>query len=287
MLPHNFNFEVFDHAADQRRALGNLLKTGDYSDLVIVCGQARHKVHKAVICPRSDFFKAACGSGFKEAQTGEIELPDDDPFAVSMMIEYLYHQKCTIPWDAKLVPEDQRSPAVTSPPATAPSKKTRHSFSGDSFTIHPRLHPLQGTFFSASLSEEPGSHKSLVLYQNLHVHYKLYALGQKYGIEGLQDLAIHNFEAEVYMEFQSSSVDHFGDLIYVMNEIYTCAAEAGRPLCDAIVRILKSKPKLFEREDMKEFLKEEGLAYDMVMSYVQDTLIRGEGRRFKNYIINP
>ncbi|CVL05727.1 uncharacterized protein FPRN_14287 [Fusarium proliferatum] len=273
MLPQNFNFEVFDHAADQRRALGNLLKTGDYSDLVIVVvRRATKSTRQSSVLARTSSKQRAA-----EAQTGEIELPDDDPFAVSMMIEYLYHQKYTIPWDAKLVPEDQRSPAVTSPPATAPSKRTRHSFSGDSSTIHSRLHPLQGTFFSASLSEEPGSHESLVLYQNLHVHYKLYALGQKYGIEGLQDLAVHNFEAEVYMEFQSSSVDHVGDLIYVMNEVYTCAAEAGRPLCDAIVRILKSKPKLFEREDMKEFLKEEGLAYDMVMSYVQDTLRRGEG----------
>lgn len=43
----------------------SLLKTGDYCDFVIICGQARHKVHKAIICPRSDFFKAACGSGFK------------------------------------------------------------------------------------------------------------------------------------------------------------------------------------------------------------------------------
>ncbi|KAI1013631.1 hypothetical protein LB503_010605, partial [Fusarium chuoi] len=283
----NINFEVFDHAADQKRALGNLLKTGDYSDLVIVCGQARHKVHKAVICPRSAFFKAACGSEFKEAQTGEIELPDDDPFAVSMMIEYLYHQKYTIPWDAKLVPKEQRSPAVTSTPATAPSQRTRHSFSSDSSATQSRLHPLQGTVVSALLSEEPGSHESLVPYQNLHVHCKLFVLGQKYGISGLKDLAVHNFEAEVYMEFESSSVGHIGDLIHVMKEVYACAAEAGRPLCNAIVRILKSKPKLFEREDMKEFLKEEGLAYDMVMSYVQDTLIRGEGRRFKNYIINP
>ncbi|KAJ0124218.1 Uncharacterized protein HZ326_31364, partial [Fusarium oxysporum f. sp. albedinis] len=68
-----------------------LLKTGDYSDLVISCGKDQYRVHKAIICPRSDFLKAACDGEFKEAQTGTIDLPDDDPVAVHMMIEYLYH----------------------------------------------------------------------------------------------------------------------------------------------------------------------------------------------------
>ncbi|KAG9495459.1 hypothetical protein J7337_013707 [Fusarium musae] len=153
--------EVFDHAGDQRSALGNLLKIGDYSNFVIICGETRHKVHKAIICLRSDFFKAACGSGFKvtlhctylgtltyfvqEAQAGEIELREDDPFAGA----------------------------------------------------------------------------------------------------------------------------------------YNCTAEGDCPLRDVVVRILKSKPAIFERKDVKEFLKEEGLAYDMVMSYGQD-ILRRRGEEWEN-----
>lgn len=61
----------------------------------------------------------------------------------------------------------------------------------------------------------------------------------------------------------------------MMKEAYNCTAEGDRPLCNVVVRILKSKPTIFERKDVKEFLKEEGLAYDMVMSYGQDILRRG------------
>ncbi|KAF5569597.1 hypothetical protein FPANT_13896, partial [Fusarium pseudoanthophilum] len=75
----------------QSEALANLLKTGKYSDLTISCGNDQYRVHKAIICPRSNFFEAAFSGEFKEAQTGEIDLPDDDPVAVKMMIEYLYH----------------------------------------------------------------------------------------------------------------------------------------------------------------------------------------------------
>ncbi|KAL5590858.1 hypothetical protein FOBRF1_014415 [Fusarium oxysporum] len=269
------SIEVYGHSGDQRRALGNLLKTGDYCDFVIICGQARHKVHKAIICPRSDFFKAACGSGFKEAQTGEIELPDDDPFAVSMMIQYLYHQTYTIPHDLSLVREDQGFPTATSKPSAAPLRSTRHSFSGDSSAIHSLLHPLQAAPAPVPPPQELASYDSIVPYVSLSVHYKVYALGEKYGINGLKALAVYKFETEGEDEFRSS-INYFEDFIQVMKEAYACTAEGDRPLRDAIVRMLKPKTILFEREDMKEFLKEEGLAYDLVMSYVQDNSRKGK-----------
>ncbi|KAF5561714.1 kelch 4 [Fusarium napiforme] len=255
---------VFDHAGDQRTALGNLLNTGDYSDFIIICGEACHKVHKAIICPRSDFFKAACCSGFKEAQTGEVELPDDDPFAVSMMIEYFYHQTYTIPDDMRLVPMYQRPSMIPFPPGTVPLKIIRHSASQS------LLHPLQTAHATIPPPQGPVSRDSFVPYVNIYVHYKVYALGEKYGIAGLKALAVHNFETESEKEFESSSVNHSGYLIHMMKEAYNCTAEGDRPIRDAVVRILKSKPSLFKRSDMKEFLKEEGLAYDLVMSFAQE-----------------
>ncbi|KAF5689981.1 kelch 4 [Fusarium denticulatum] len=268
-MPH-WSVEVFDHVGDQRSALGNLLKTGDYSDLVIICGQERHKVHKAIVCPRSSSFKVACGSGCKEAQIGAIELPNDDPFAVSMMIEYLYHQTYTLPYDVKLVPMYQRSSAVPFPPGTVPLKITRHSVSGDSSANQSLLHPLRTAATSVRPPQERASHDSYVPYVNLYVHYKVYTLGEKYGIAGLKALAVRNFETEGEKELGSSSVNYFGYLIHMMKEAYNCTAEGDRPLRGAVVRMLKSKPNLFERSDMKESLKEEGLAYDLAMSYVQE-----------------
>ena len=40
-----------------------LLISGDFSDLTILCEPYKHKVHKAIICPRSEFFNAACRFG--------------------------------------------------------------------------------------------------------------------------------------------------------------------------------------------------------------------------------
>ena len=39
--------------------------SGDYSDLTIVCGKSEFKVHRAIVCPQSGFFRAACNEGFK------------------------------------------------------------------------------------------------------------------------------------------------------------------------------------------------------------------------------
>ena len=42
-----------------------LLKSGQYSDITITCGRSSFKAHRAVICPKSKFFEAACKKGFK------------------------------------------------------------------------------------------------------------------------------------------------------------------------------------------------------------------------------
>ncbi|KAM0234351.1 hypothetical protein ACHAP5_010117 [Fusarium lateritium] len=51
------------------QSLAKLLDTGDYSDLTIICGKDRYKVHKAIVCPRSSFFKAAVGGKFKASES--------------------------------------------------------------------------------------------------------------------------------------------------------------------------------------------------------------------------
>jgi hypothetical protein len=33
----------------------NILKSGKYSDLIICCGDHEFKVHRAIVCPRSNF----------------------------------------------------------------------------------------------------------------------------------------------------------------------------------------------------------------------------------------
>ncbi|CAD0107905.1 unnamed protein product [Aureobasidium uvarum] len=94
-----------------------LADNGAYSDLKIVCGADTYQVHKAIICPQSDFFRAACRPDtFQEGKTGLIDIPAssgrDDNFltqpiraedfdwdldvetttSIKLMIHYFYHQ---------------------------------------------------------------------------------------------------------------------------------------------------------------------------------------------------
>ncbi|KAH0146209.1 hypothetical protein KCU67_g12324, partial [Aureobasidium melanogenum] len=96
--------------------LGRLHANGAYSDLKIVCGSDTYLVHKAIVCPQSDFFRAACRPDtFAEGKTGVINIsassgrPNafyDQPFnaeefdwdldvetteSVKLMIHYFYH----------------------------------------------------------------------------------------------------------------------------------------------------------------------------------------------------
>ncbi|PVH71125.1 hypothetical protein DL98DRAFT_471994 [Cadophora sp. DSE1049] len=61
-----------------------------YSDLTIVCGDRSWKVHRVVVCSQSRVLHAACMTGFKEAQTGVVDLDDDDPAPVETMLKFFY-----------------------------------------------------------------------------------------------------------------------------------------------------------------------------------------------------
>jgi hypothetical protein len=78
----------------------SLFKSEEFSDFTIKCGPYEFKVHKAVICAQSEYFKAACRSNsFKEGDAKLITLDTsdeddpscDDPEAVKRMIHFFYH----------------------------------------------------------------------------------------------------------------------------------------------------------------------------------------------------
>ncbi|KAF4541513.1 BTB/POZ domain containing protein [Lasiodiplodia theobromae] len=74
----------------------SMMRKGLYADLTIRCNNgSEHKVHKVVVCSQSRFFHNACkpDSPFKEAQTGVIELAEDDPKTVKAMITFMYEEK--------------------------------------------------------------------------------------------------------------------------------------------------------------------------------------------------
>ncbi|KAK6438240.1 hypothetical protein LTR95_005566 [Oleoguttula sp. CCFEE 5521] len=75
--------------------LESLLISGNFSDFVIVCGEKEWNVHKAIICPHSEYFMKACYGQFNEAKRGRIDLSCDDQDALDVLITYLYTDSCS------------------------------------------------------------------------------------------------------------------------------------------------------------------------------------------------
>lgn len=55
-----------------------------------MCGARKYPVHRVLLATRSTFFEGACRNSFLEAETGVINLSEDDAEAVEHMIYCIY-----------------------------------------------------------------------------------------------------------------------------------------------------------------------------------------------------
>nr|OQO16317.1 hypothetical protein B0A51_14882 [Rachicladosporium sp. CCFEE 5018] len=72
-------------------AFGSLLETGEFSDFAVICGERKWKVHMAILCPQSAYFRSACAGQYSEAGSGQLDLSCEDEAALDAMINYMYH----------------------------------------------------------------------------------------------------------------------------------------------------------------------------------------------------
>lgn len=61
----------------------------EYSDLKIESRSTVYKVHKVLVCPRSEYFAKECRIG--SAQDGVLSLKEDDPRAIEMIVRFFYY----------------------------------------------------------------------------------------------------------------------------------------------------------------------------------------------------
>ncbi|GJC85450.1 hypothetical protein ColLi_08288 [Colletotrichum liriopes] len=87
----NLATQIFNPVEELKGSLRILYENAEYSDLTIASRDAEYRVHKAIVCPRSDYF-AAKFRELKSKVSHNIRYPaNDDPLAVGMVIRYFYH----------------------------------------------------------------------------------------------------------------------------------------------------------------------------------------------------
>lgn len=79
-----------------------LLNSENYSDVTILIGTEKFKVHKSMLTMNSEYFDTMFKSGFKEANDCELEIKEVNPDVFKIILEYIYAQK---------IPEDLESKA--------------------------------------------------------------------------------------------------------------------------------------------------------------------------------
>ncbi|GKU08016.1 speckle-type poz protein [Fusarium langsethiae] len=247
------------------RCLKELFDESAYSDLTIVCGDDCYKVHKAIVCPRSEFFASACNGPFQEGDSGVIHLPEDDPLAMKMMIHYFYHldyptattpavdaSETAIPqpftFRCAYQPNEsaQMDPATGSSSATL-SKKDKKKMKEKERELRRLAQPHSQRSGSASATP------------NLCLHAKVYALGEKYGIGDLKGFALHKFHAEAQHHWQSD------DFLHSIREVYTSTIDEDRALRDVVAEVVNAHPELLDQPRWQDSIQDLSLCFDLLM----------------------
>ncbi|EMT69541.1 Kelch repeat and BTB domain-containing protein 1 [Fusarium odoratissimum] len=259
-------FNANEDRNDYMESLPVFLKTGEFSDLIIVCGNDRYRVHRLILGGRSNFFKVACNGNFKESD-GEINLPDDDPAAVRKMIGYLYNIDYN-PTTKQMPDYEDDVEAELSDTEYDAETRYRMRLFGAEFIERKRIKQLKELEWGGWQVGEPP------LSPQLSLHAKVYALGEKYGIEGLKKAAKGKFESEI----QSGNVG-IDDFAEAAEEVYTSTVSEDRGLRDVVVKMIEQDILLLDHVVVREVMRATDFALDVLLYMSQGMRSRA---RFKD-----
>ncbi|KAH6840411.1 hypothetical protein B0T12DRAFT_459647 [Alternaria alternata] len=247
----------------QKQVLASLkgfLKSGAYSDLTIACGSDTYKVHKVIICGRADFFARTLSFGGKESESGIVDLPEDEPTIVKLLIQYLYEGE----YDP-LLPDGEASRALSSTGARTQTSRPKHDLDGLPYSYdfphnfnceecNPSpplpLTPLPSTPLpSPPLPSLNGNADQLLL------HAKMYEIADKYDVVGLKDLVIEKFHR---------ACQHFWDsdmFPVAAHHVFSTTPDHDKGLRDIVSATISAHMGLIKKPEVKVLLTEfNGLA---------------------------
>ncbi|CAG8979711.1 hypothetical protein HYALB_00013400 [Hymenoscyphus albidus] len=161
-----------------------LLNDPEYSDLEIHCRREVFKVHRNIVCRQSKFLKAcinATSGGFKEAQEGIIDLPDDEPHVVELLVQFLYTDDYVYQAQCLQNSED-------------PAPKTEESHASVEKVINDKVQEEAAQHAESEEKEEEDDEKYYEIPDHeLTAHTKVYIIADKFDIPDLKNLAREKF----------------------------------------------------------------------------------------------
>ncbi|EHA48232.1 hypothetical protein MGG_14636 [Pyricularia oryzae 70-15] len=170
--------------------LQSMLRSGELADLIITCKGRTFNVHRMILSAQSGFFRGACTGNFKEAFTGRIDLPEDDPDILEILIEYIYRGQLPRDLVACAVSDLRhnsefhslaRSSCATTDRHIATNRSTAPG--GPSLKANNTLDDLTPTSLAKARQSSEGYY--------LWTYAKIYLLADKYQVLSLQVCALN------------------------------------------------------------------------------------------------
>ncbi|KAK3634316.1 hypothetical protein LTR56_015350 [Elasticomyces elasticus] len=263
-----------------KQGLAELYASGDFTDFEIVCGQRSFRVHKAVICAQSRYFRAPCGRQYAEGNIGRTVLKAigegdddeescDDPEAIKLMIDFFYHldyaARPILP--AVKIPKAMATASSTSllqlspfgsSGAPRPTVATGSQVPTATFGAQPTSFGsgFGSTGFGSVAAPQPLQQPAPQIFPvapisdgNVLMHGKVFAAAVKYQVLALQDLAASKFAAAA-----KASWDHptFAEAARVA---YTTTTDDFRQLRDTVSSVLHQHKGLIDKVSIERVVK--------------------------------
>lgn len=228
-----------------------MFSSAKYSDLTIRCGPDEYKLHRVIVCARSDFFAKACDGEYREAKTATIDLTDDDPQTVKRMLTYLY----TLEYDdgqrqaEEEIEEAQQerqesssaashSPSATVEDASSPEDAISTTLSSPLLISHKDVIPAEAVNTSC---------------ERMMGNVLVYALADKYDIPELKSLAKAKFSTLVGAQ---SSVQ---ELSAITNAVFTTTPESDLGLREIVInKCSESVQAALKNENIISTMEQQG-----------------------------
>jgi hypothetical protein len=217
----------------------------------------------------------------QEARTGIIELPEEDPYAVEVMMYYLYHldYPTVLPSFDVVEPSLQLNGLTLTPisnlanhPSEVPieevstTKFTTSPFedfddSGDMFAKSRKLKMARktGLMWDYQAEEEVERLQKLPPL-GLTLHAKVFALAEMHGVACLKDLALLRFRYEAREHWDADAFLQAAEIAYIDT------VEEVREMREAVVEVFHGHHTLLREHKCKHLLKRlPDLSYDMLV----------------------